>query len=329
MNSSSSSRKRYTFSGFSSAAISDISNNFASQQPVHTPENTKKSRRRILPQFGPNGWYIPATPPTPQPPPPPKVEAQITNDEDLLLGIDVDALFDIPIQFDGKTSNQSEEVKTERSQTVSPSALNVFFHQLSSKFDNSMIVPVQTPLPDWNQRVIVMDTETTGFSMSDQVIEVCCVELVNGVLTGRQYHSYIYEPGMPRCHPEAFKVHGITEQQLRDFGSPKDLVFPWLMEFIGDSCVIAYNAKFDVRCLKQTFLLFEKFYNDARTVCLMEVFASIRKFGSSVPLDQALRLVGLPARSKTNHSAIEDSLLTAHLFQALWKETLQNLVQDT
>ena len=65
-------------------------------------------------------------------------------------------------------------------------------------------------------RQIFLDTETTGLSAEggDRVIEIGCVELVRRKLTGNNKHFYL-NPGRD-SHPDALRVHGITNEFLRD-----------------------------------------------------------------------------------------------------------------
>ena len=65
-------------------------------------------------------------------------------------------------------------------------------------------------------REIVLDTETTGFDplMGHRIVEIGCVEVINYIPTDNQLHLYINpERDMP---PEAFAVHGLSEEFLRD-----------------------------------------------------------------------------------------------------------------
>ena len=65
-------------------------------------------------------------------------------------------------------------------------------------------------------RQIVLDTETTGLSAEagDRIIEIGCVELVARKLTGNNKHFYL-NPERDR-HEDALKVHGISNEFLRD-----------------------------------------------------------------------------------------------------------------
>ena len=65
-------------------------------------------------------------------------------------------------------------------------------------------------------REIVLDTETTGLDpyQGDRVVEIGCVELVNGIPSGQTYHCYINpERDMPQA---AFDVHGLSADFLKD-----------------------------------------------------------------------------------------------------------------
>ena len=65
-------------------------------------------------------------------------------------------------------------------------------------------------------REIILDTETTGLSAEggDRIIEIGCVELVARKLTGQNKHWYL-NPERD-SHEDALKVHGISNEFLRD-----------------------------------------------------------------------------------------------------------------
>ena len=65
-------------------------------------------------------------------------------------------------------------------------------------------------------RQIFLDTETTGLSADsgDRIVEIGCVELFNRRLTGNNLHFYLNSGR--ESHEEAFKVHGISSEFLRD-----------------------------------------------------------------------------------------------------------------
>jgi DNA polymerase-3 subunit epsilon len=99
-------------------------------------------------------------------------------------------------------------------------------------------------------RQIFLDTETTGLSAEngDRIIEVGCIELVNRRLTGRTLHHYVNPER--KCHEDAVRVHGLTDEFLADkplFAS----IAPELLEFLDGAEVIIHNAAFDLGFLNE------------------------------------------------------------------------------
>ena len=99
-------------------------------------------------------------------------------------------------------------------------------------------------------RQIVLDTETTGLSAEggDRIIEIGCVELVGRKLTGSTKHFYL-NPGRD-SHEDAIKVHGISNEFLRD--KPKfSVVADELLDYLQGAEIIIHNAPFDVGFLNK------------------------------------------------------------------------------
>ncbi len=97
-------------------------------------------------------------------------------------------------------------------------------------------------------RQVVFDLETTGFRYDEghRVVEIGCLELMRGAITGKSFHTYV---NPERDVPEgAAKVHGLTESFLKDhppFADPR--VADAFVDFIGDAELIAHNgASFDL-----------------------------------------------------------------------------------
>lgn len=94
-------------------------------------------------------------------------------------------------------------------------------------------------------RQIVLDTETTGLyaDNGDRLIELGCVELVNRKLTGNNLHLYL-NPERD-SHEEALKVHGISNEFLRD--KPKFAQKAQeILQYLQGAELIIHNAPFDV-----------------------------------------------------------------------------------
>ena len=99
-------------------------------------------------------------------------------------------------------------------------------------------------------RQIVLDTETTGLSAEngDRIIEIGCVELLNRKLTGNNLHHYI-NPERD-SHEDALKVHGISNEFLRD--KPKFAqIADELLAYLDGAELIIHNAPFDIGFLNK------------------------------------------------------------------------------
>jgi DNA polymerase-3 subunit epsilon len=101
-------------------------------------------------------------------------------------------------------------------------------------------------------RQVVLDTETTGLSPEngDRILEIGCVELINRKLTGHNLHFYINPER--ESHEEALKVHGISNEFLKD--KPKFAqISEELVAYLKDAQVIIHNAPFDIGFLNKEF----------------------------------------------------------------------------
>src|SRR5262249_10288173 len=66
------------------------------------------------------------------------------------------------------------------------------------------------------KREVVLDTETTGLRAlkGDRIVEIGCVELNDGIPTGKTFQAYLNpERDVP---PQASAVHGLTTEFLAD-----------------------------------------------------------------------------------------------------------------
>ena len=101
-------------------------------------------------------------------------------------------------------------------------------------------------------REVVTDTETTGLDhrAGHRVVEVGCVELLDGVPSGRSWHSY-FNPERPV--PEAaVSVHGLTAGFLSTAPLFKERGHE-LAGFLKGGRLVCHNASFDLGFLNAEF----------------------------------------------------------------------------
>lgn len=93
-----------------------------------------------------------------------------------------------------------------------------------------------------DEDVVVLDTEATGLSFNhDELIQVAAARMCNGEITG-WYVSFI-NPGK-QIPDEVVHLTHITNEMVAD-ADPADKVLQGLVEFVGDSPIVAHNANFD------------------------------------------------------------------------------------
>ena len=164
-------------------------------------------------------------------------------------------------------------------------------------------------------RQIVLDTETTGLSAEngDRIIEIGCVELLNRKLTGNNKHFYL-NPGRD-SHEEALKVHGISNEFLRD--KPKfAAVAQELMEYLQGAEIIIHNAAFDVGFLNKELELIGQpaFKTGVGSVTDTLVMAKEMFPGKRNSLDALCARLGVDNSGRTLHGALLDAELLADVY---------------
>ncbi|MFC5738835.1 DNA polymerase III subunit epsilon [Sinirhodobacter huangdaonensis] len=166
-------------------------------------------------------------------------------------------------------------------------------------------------------REIVLDTETTGFEPTEghRIVEIGAIELFNHVPTGRTYHQYINpERDMPT---EAFEVHGLGNDFLRDKPVFTAIAQDFL-DFIGEEAkLVIHNAAFDMKFLNAELGWAKKplIANDRALDTLM--MARRRFPGSPASLDALCRRFNIDNSSRTLHGALLDSEILADVYLEL------------
>lgn len=166
-------------------------------------------------------------------------------------------------------------------------------------------------------REIVLDTETTGFEPAEghRIVEIGAIELANHMPTGRTFHQYLNpDRQMPK---EAFDVHGLGDDFLRD--KPRfAAIAQAFLDFLGeDSRLVIHNAAFDMK-----FLNAELNWAGLPTLgpdrALDTVALARRRFpGAPASLDALCRRFGIDNSAREKHGALLDSELLAEVYLEL------------
>ena len=93
-----------------------------------------------------------------------------------------------------------------------------------------------------DDNVVVVDTETTGFSFAhDELIQIAAARMTKGQVT--DWFITFVNPGKP-IPDDIVHLTGIGEDEVADAPTPEEAL-AGLVEFAGDSLMVAHNVGFD------------------------------------------------------------------------------------
>jgi DNA polymerase-3 subunit epsilon len=165
-------------------------------------------------------------------------------------------------------------------------------------------------------REIVFDTETTGLDplTGDRLVEIGCVELVNRIPTGETFHAYFNpERDMPSA---AEAVHGLSARFLSDKPLFRDKATD-ILEFIGDSVLVAHNARFDFGFLNAELQRAGHPIIDLSRMIDSLTIARTLHPGAKHSLDALCSRYGIDRSHRVKHGALLDAELLAQLYVEL------------
>jgi DNA polymerase-3 subunit epsilon len=164
-------------------------------------------------------------------------------------------------------------------------------------------------------REICFDTETTGLypQEGDRLIEIGCVELIDGRKTNNYFHQLINpEREVPE---EAVRIHGITTDKLLD--KPKFCeIANNLLDFLQDSILVAHNASFDIKFLN--FELESAGYKKISNEVIDSLLLAKTKYpGQKNSLNNLCVRYNIDNSRRVFHGALLDAELLAEVYTEL------------
>ena len=165
-------------------------------------------------------------------------------------------------------------------------------------------------------REIIFDTETTGLKTEEghRVTELGCVEVINMIPTGREFHTLINpERDVP---PDATAITGHTWELLKDQPLFVEVAETFL-EFVGDSVLVAHNAPFDRGFINMELSRAGHPEIPASRFKDTAAMARERFPGSPANLDALCKRFEISLESRTKHGALIDAYLLAEVYLEL------------
>ncbi|MDQ7017725.1 MAG: DNA polymerase III subunit epsilon [Robiginitomaculum sp.] len=165
-------------------------------------------------------------------------------------------------------------------------------------------------------REIVFDTETTGLKpfKGDRITEIGCVEVIDLLPTGKTFRRYVNpEREVPE---EVVKITGLTTEFLADKPLFAEIVEDFL-EFVGDSKMVAHNARFDRDFLNVELTKLDRQpFEDKRFIDTLVI--ARKKFpGAYNSLDALCKRFSVSLSERALHGALLDAKLLAEVYLEL------------
>jgi DNA polymerase-3 subunit epsilon len=164
-------------------------------------------------------------------------------------------------------------------------------------------------------RQVFLDTETTGLDAlaGDRIVEIGCIEMVGRRLTGRHLHLY-FNPERP-VHPEAVRVHGLTDEFLAEKPRFADHA-PEVLEFLADAEIIIHNAPFDTGFLNEELKRLGQPAVHSLVAKVTDSLTMAREMfpGKSNSLDALCRRLEVDNSNRAFHGALLDAGLLAEVY---------------
>ena len=173
-------------------------------------------------------------------------------------------------------------------------------------------------------RQIILDTETSGLDYEkDRIIEVGCLELIDGIFSGKKFHKY-YRPEDVVISAEAEAIHGLNNVFLSKFPSFDEDIEEF-SKFIDTSELIIHNAQFDLTMINNSLRRSSKpLIKREFVTCTLEI--AKRKYpGSKNNLNALCRRFDISLESRDKHGALTDSFLLLDVYNELTGGKQQSL----
>ena len=179
------------------------------------------------------------------------------------------------------------------------------------------LVPDKTPSvsypngQDIDTTYCVLDLETTGFSFrTEKITEVGIMKYKNGEVID-SFETFV-NPEKP-IPERVVEVTHITDDMVKD--APKiEEVFPKILEFVGDSVLVAHNADFDIGFLKHNASVLgyklENTYLDTLRLA-KDLFPDFKKYKLGLIAEK------LGIKVEVAHRALDDVDTTVKVFRIM------------
>ena len=160
---------------------------------------------------------------------------------------------------------------------------------------------------------VIFDVETTGLSphTGDRIIEIAALK-IKGMKAVERFETFV-DP-QREISWGAFMVNGISPQMLE--GAPKaGEILPSFLDFLGESCLVGHNVKFDLGFLQQEVRLAGQALSVRHALDTVKMARRLLPELGRYSLANVAYALGLEQEQK--HRAMSDVELTFDVFKQL------------
>lgn len=170
---------------------------------------------------------------------------------------------------------------------------------------------------DEKEKYLILDTETTGLSYDDEVIEIGIIDLDGN----NKFYTRI-KPTRNEISDGAYNVHRISEDMLINQPTFKE-VFNELIQVIENKTLLVFNTSFDLRMIEQSCdelelkqlkaILFDN-------KCLMKIMTNYLMYNKWCSLQDCCWELGLDVQQ--NHTTLEDCKMVLEVIRMVINKSM-------
>ena len=180
-------------------------------------------------------------------------------------------------------------------------------------------------IPDIKERIIIIDTVTTGSNPKENnIMEIGCLEMIGGKITGLEFHAFL--------HPR-YSINEVTKQKTnlnanfydeyyKDAYASDHKVLEQFKNFVNQSVIVAHNAPKDMEFINNEFIFHKiNVFPKKKFFCTLNIFRQMFPdiSRSICSLSKCCEYLDIKLPNKNYHSAIYDSFMVAKLMSKLFE----------
>lgn len=177
-----------------------------------------------------------------------------------------------------------------------------------------------------SERFVVLDTETTGFDyQNDRILCIGAISLQNGTINLQDsFEHYIDQEHFDHS---SVQIHGIIRSDVLDHKSEIE-VLQLLVDYIGDSIIIAHHTKFDMTMINNAMVRngLDKITNPTLDTAVLYkktlIKSNLLQHKDHYTLDDLADKFDIS--KKDRHTAMGDAYITAIAFLKILKKMKDN-----